>query len=274
MRLAFLLAAPLFFLLPAMAQESDAPPGPIEVMVLGTYHMGNPGLDVVNMEAEDVTSQRRQVELEALAESIARFAPTVIAVETVSAEDDLSDPRYEAFTPEQLTTSRNEITQIGYRLAAKLGHEKVYGVDAQDGEIDFFPFDEVRAFEETHGPEGKIAGLVAGVQQMAAEFEAMQADNTISELLAWYNDAERDERMHQQFYYSLLEYADSEDQPGARLNYGWYARNALIFAKITQVAEPGDRVLVIYGAGHKYWLRHFAENTPGYDFIDPVAYLR
>ncbi|MEQ9317164.1 MAG: DUF5694 domain-containing protein, partial [Henriciella sp.] len=105
-------------------------------------------------------------------------------------------------------------------------------------------------------------------------FEAMQADHTISELLAWQNDPDMTNEVHSKFYYGLLDYAGAEDQPGARLNYGWYARNALIFANITRIAEPGDRVLVIYGAGHNYWLRHFVETTPGYVFVDPLPYLR
>ena len=35
-----------------------APPA-VEVMVLGTYHMGNPGADMVNMEADDVLAPAR-----------------------------------------------------------------------------------------------------------------------------------------------------------------------------------------------------------------------
>jgi hypothetical protein len=54
----------------------------------------------------------------------------------------------------------------------------------------------------------------------------------------------------------------------------WYLRNAKIFAKLINVAKPGDRILVVYGAGHGYWLRHFAATTPGYTSVDVTPYLK
>lgn len=35
-------------------------------MVLGSYHMANPGADVFNMQADDVLSTHRQKEMEEL----------------------------------------------------------------------------------------------------------------------------------------------------------------------------------------------------------------
>jgi Family of unknown function (DUF5694) len=56
----------------------------------------------------------------------------------------------------------------------------------------------------------------------------------------------------------LLALGNQKKQPGADLNAAWYHRNAKIFAKLTQIARPGDRVLVVFGSGHAFWLRHFA----------------
>jgi hypothetical protein len=58
------------------------------------------------------------------------------------------------------------------------------------------------------------------------------------------------------------------------LNAAWYHRNAKIFAKLTQIARPGDRVLVVFGSGHAFWLRHLAQNTPGFTLVEPNGYLR
>ena len=38
-------------------------------------------------------------------------------------------------------------------------------------------------------------------------------------------------------------------------------------------AKPGDRILVVYGAGHTPWLRHFATTIEGHRYVDPVPYL-
>ena len=76
------------------------------------------------------------------------------------------------------------------------------------------------------------------------------------------------------FYYGILGYADGKDTPGADLNSRWYLRNARIFTNLMRLSKPGDRVLVVYGSGHSYWLRHFASETPGYSNVDPVPYLK
>ncbi len=77
----------------------------------------------------------------------------------------------------------------------------------------------------------------------------------------------------QALYYGLLSFGDTHRQPGADLNAMWYLRNAKIFVKLHKVASPGDRVLVVFGSGHSYWLRHFAGTVPGYRNVDPVPLL-
>ena len=37
--------------------------------------------------------------------------------------------------------------------------------------------------------------------------------------------------------------------------------------------QPGDRVLVVFGSGHAFWLRHFVQNTTGFQLIEPRDYL-
>jgi hypothetical protein len=51
-------------------------------------------------------------------------------------------------------------------------------------------------------------------------------------------------------------------------------RNAKIFGKIGLIARPGDRVLVLVGAGHLYWLSHFAQTVPGFVAVDSRPYLQ
>jgi hypothetical protein len=75
------------------------------------------------------------------------------------------------------------------------------------------------------------------------------------------------------FYYNLSKYDVAEDQPGAELQAYWFMRNAKIFSKIVDVTAPGDRVIVIYGAGHKYWLENLVDGTTGYIRVDPAPYL-
>ena len=111
------------------------------------------------------------------------------------------------------------------------------------------------------------------VDDLQAKIELLQAEGSIAHVLANMNRPEQAEK-DQRWYYGVLRYGDTDRQPGAELNAYWYMRNAKIFAKLMTVAKPGDRVLVVYGAGHNYGLRHFARTTPGYVNVDPTPYLQ
>ena len=246
----------------------------IEVMVLGTYHFDNPGLDLANIKADDVLKPRRQKELAALAEALATFKPTKVMIERVVKTADLADPQYSEFKPADLGEKRDERVQVGYRLAHLLGHGTVYGIDEQpsDGEPDYFPFGKVAAWAEANGRGAELETLMGKAKAIAVKMESRQRTQSIPEMLLQDNSAPA-EAEAQSFYYDLLSFGDADAQVGADLNAMWYLRNAKIFAKLMKVATPGDRVLVVYGGGHNYWLRHFARTTAGYKNIDPVPIL-
>ena len=253
--------------------ETPRPSAPIKVMVLGTYHFDNPGHDLHNMKVDDVLTPAKQAELADVATRLARFQPTQIAVEAVSERSDLTTAKFDGFTPEVLTKNRDERVQIAFRLAAKLGQKSVYGIDEQSDTIDYFPFDKVDSYAKAHGKADELDRMHHDVEQMLKEMEAAQRTNSIAQMLTRINAPARIASEQRSFYYALLSVGQGPEQPGADLNAAWYLRNAKIFAKLTQIAQPGARVLVVFGFGHAYWLRHFVQNTPGFELIEPREIL-
>jgi hypothetical protein len=77
MRKNLLLLPALTMSIVAWAQSAARP----EILVLGTYHMANPGHDIYNMQADDVLSSKRQQEIAQLIEVLKKFRPTKIAIE-------------------------------------------------------------------------------------------------------------------------------------------------------------------------------------------------
>ena len=75
------------------------------------------------------------------------------------------------------------------------------------------------------------------------------------------------------FYYELAAFDVGEDQPAAELQAYWFMRNAKIWSKLRDVVKPGDRAVVVYGAGHKFWLEHMARQSAGFAVVDPAPYL-
>ena len=247
---------------------------PVEVMVLGSYHFGNPGRDLHNVAVDAVTTPRRQAELDAVATAILTFKPTRVMVEMQSSAPEFAVADYPTMTPATLASKANEIVQIGYRIARRANLPLVSGIDEQpkDGEPDYFPYDAVEAAAKKFGQQPALAASNATVGPFLADFAVRQTIETVAQLLSRFNTPGTPVT-GMSGYYAMLPIGDADTQPGADLNAMWYLRNAKIFGKLMHVAKPGDRVLVVYGAGHAYWLRHFASETPGFRNIDPLPYL-
>ncbi len=258
----------------ALAAPASAAQPPVQVMVLGVYHFGNPGLDVNNVHVDSVLTPDKQRQLDAVAQALLTFRPTRVMVERESGAPDLAVADYAAFTPAKLLTDANEISQIGYRVANLAKLPLVSGIDEQPaaGEPDYFPYDQMQAAAEKFGQQALIEEPQTALRKVLASFEADQKTASVAQLLLRVNTDPIYTRMDD--YYAWLRIGDHDNQAGADLNAMWYLRNAKIWGKLLSVAKPGDRVLVIYGAGHGYWLRHFASATPGVVSVDPVPLLK
>jgi hypothetical protein len=87
-----------------------------EILVLGTYHMSNPGRDIYNMQADDALSPKRQQEMTQVIEVLKKFHPTKIAIEA-DVDSERLQQEYADYVAGKYTLTRNETNQIGYRLA-------------------------------------------------------------------------------------------------------------------------------------------------------------
>ena len=258
----------------AMMPVAAMAAAPVQVMVLGTYHFGNPGLDVNNIKVDSVLTPERQRELAAVAKALAEFKPTHVMVEMQSNAPDFVVAEYTHFNDAMLASQANEIVQIGYRTAHLAGLKTVNGIDEQPkaGEPDYFPYDKVEAAAAKFGQTALLTGANAQITPWMKAFEAAQKSSSVAQLLVKMN-APGTPISGMAFYYDILPIGDANDQAGADLNAAWYLRNAKIFSKLMHVAKPGDRVLVVYGSGHGFWLRHFARETPGFVNVDVLPYL-
>lgn len=119
----------------------------------------------------------------------------------------------------------------------------------------------------------KVQQSMAAVEAEKKAFQEKQARTHLAALLSEQNEPS-DWKTGISGYYEVLGIGEAEAQPGAELNAYWYMRNAKIFGKLMQVAEPGDRLLVIFGTSHAYWLRHFASEVNGFENVAPRPFLR
>ena len=258
---------------PAAAQEAGE--APTEVMVLGVYHFANPGRDVANVVVDDVLAPARQAELQALADALAQWRPTRILVEDQPDTPDLHLPDYRERADALIAGERSETYQIGFRLARQLGLEDVYGFDEHggEGEPDYFPLGAVGEWAEANGRMDDYRAFFANVEARVNAIAADDGGCSIARNLMDHNDPALLRALHTELYYDLLPFGDAGAQPGAELNASWSMRNAKMFAKLDLLSGPGERVLVVVGSGHKYWLDHFVSMVPGHVAANPLPYL-
>ncbi len=186
---------------------------PIQVMVLGTYHFGNPGLDMHNMKVESVLTPEKQAELADVATRLAKFKPTKIAIEALPDGPDLVTKKFDGLTEESLTKNPDERVQIAFRLAHQLGQSAVYGIDEQSESINYFPFEKVDAYAKAHDQSAALDRMQESIGQKVKEMEAAQKTTPVRLMLAKLNEPARLTSEHESFYYGLLALGTRRNSP-------------------------------------------------------------
>lgn len=231
-----------------------------EVLVLGVYHMANPGRDIFNTQADDVLTPKRQAELSQLIDVLKRFRPTKIAIEADPWSQKVTQ-QYSDYLKGKYTLSRNENDQVGYRLAKELGHKEIYPVDA-DGE---FPYPRLVNYAKSSGRTKELETIMGEFGAQVKLQNEFLASHTILETLLYMN-ADEKVALANGLYLRMAHISEPGDWAGPDLLSDWFRRNMRIFGNIVRLVDsPNERILVIYGSGHLGWLQHYFSHDP--DFV-------
>lgn len=251
---------------------SAAPPKPA-LLVLGVPHFGNPGLDMSNVRVEDVLAPARQREIAVLVDRLARFHPTHVAVEWPVSGQARLDKRYADYRAGRYELSRDEVDQIGLRLAARAGLARVDAVDwneeppGTDKDYDF------EAWAKAHGRDGELKAMQADTQSRLDAFAARNRCRPVADWLREMNGPAFLAGLDAP-YYRIATFGDAAFNPGAAWVGGWHARNLRILANLERVAgRPNDRVIAVFGAGHASLLKSYAAGSDRFTVADTLAAL-
>ena len=121
-----------------------------KIMILGTFHMEAKN-DRINFERTDSINEH-EAEIIRLVNALAGYKPTKIAVEWCKTEQSSLDATYSDYITNG-STSPNEISQIAFRLAKKLGQEKVHAIDWMERGAAERPCGDVQEYLHTNQPE-------------------------------------------------------------------------------------------------------------------------
>ncbi len=252
------------------AQDPLAPfraePRP-RVLVLGVFHLQDAGLDAYKPEFPfDIRTPERQRELEDVIARLAAWRPTRIAVEARPERQARLDSLFAVYPGNGMDTLRNEIYQIGFRLAKRLGLPGIHAIDASARSLD-----SGLTREEWERRQRALARGPLSAVDWDARFTALyRADDslkTVRSLRATLLSANTPERLavgHGHYLVgNLLNGAPGEYFGADGFVSAWYNRNIRIYSNLVRLIRgPEERVLVIFGAGHVPILHHLLLSSP------------
>ncbi|MFB6236470.1 MAG: DUF5694 domain-containing protein [Halopenitus sp.] len=261
----------------------------VRVMLLGTYHMDNPGLDEVNVDADDVLADDRQAELRELVDDLAEWEPHRVAVERPYDRDEEVNNRFKEYQSgereydreetfpaphprrnERNSECRSEVVQVGFRLADRLDHDYVPAVDEhpKESRYDPDPF-ENRDIDSNR----KTALTVEDRETTKAEGDEQLESSTIPEYLAWVNGESNLRKNHDMMFDRGIREVDEPFGSPIALAY-WYERNIRIVHHLWRTMNADDdRIVLLIGSGHIRVLRHLLEESPMFCPVSPLPYL-
>ncbi|RKG73275.1 hypothetical protein D7W82_39090 [Corallococcus sp. CA049B] len=242
------------------------------LMMLGTFHFEDAGLDEYKPQHRlDVLSPERQREVEALVEALAKFQPTRITVEVNVPQQDKLDAQYQDYVAGRAGLTANEVDQVGFRLAKKLGHPKVYAIDSAPHQVLdqlYYAVDEKQV--ATLDPKWQ-----ARFTQLYTHDDELKTRQSLIDHLRYVNSPERIRQGHGAYSIAHFKVDGEDGYLGVDLRTAWYNRNLRIFRNLQRLmSAPEERVLLIIGAGHLPILQFVAETSPEYELVDVRDYLR
>ena len=253
-----------------------------KVMILGTFHFANPGLDSYKpKKTVNIFSEKRQQEIEEVLEKIAQFKPTKILIEANRIQhDSVFNDRYSKYLKNEFDISNrsNELYQLGFKLAKKMNHDSIYSSDASavwfGADLDWDNYDG-DAYSKSKGQYHKVMRYEADFEALSEYEDSMKMSQTLNEYFIATNSIKANLKSHQIYLTGTILEGAGDNYVGADAVAKWYRRNIRIFSNVYDMTDfsKEERILMIYGGGHVWQLRQFFKDSPDYDFIEVNDYL-
>lgn len=262
--------------------QKEADKEKIKVYLLGTFHFAQTEMDY------NVLDEKHQNSIENLCEIIAKQNPNKIFVERQPEYEfqNKIDSLYKIYmNMSRPLKTKNEIFQVGFRTAKKLGHEKVYQCDnpGQYGTLNKAVVEYAEKNNQTDILEGKSLGSVMRYESTVNE-DSIMKNNTLFKYLQWINSPQVMNTSHA-FYIAnfpqigsndYYNYDDDDTLIGAELTADWYRRNIMIYTKmINQINYEKDKsIFLLMGGDHIPIIKYLFDINPYFEVIETTEWLR
>ncbi len=252
-------------------QNTGSKKQPLQVLLVGTSHWNNyqsEGLDVAQTNEVDILSDKYQNELSEIVQKIERFKPDKIFVERTLDYQPKLDSLYKLYqTTAWGEDKRNEIYQLGFRLAKKLGHKKVYGIDYLGTQ---FPYDSLMTAMESAKQTKLMSSFQNGLKEYETNYNKLTSQQSpLKDILFFLND-KKQRNIDLSFYLSGTNQGGSLDNSvGSFLASEWIKRNIYSYGLLQKYTEADDRrIMVVMGTSHIAVLKSLMTYHPTWETVE------
>jgi len=269
----------LIFVIHDSYSQSSPASGKTKVLTLGTFHFSFPNLDVRKVDASnqiDVLDPQYQKEIEDIVRRLARFKPTIVAIERPRSKQATYDSLYTSYLQGRHQLSRSEDEQIGFRLGKALGMKTLYCLDSWGRDYS----ETAKLFEQKNSPEYKkfVSYFSANPDssKMFLPAQIFKTQGILAELRRM-NNPDNLTRDLGNYLIGVFKYetAGNEYFGPDFVSGWWFDRNLRIFRNLQKIgARPTDRIVVIFGAGHMNLLNIFVNASPEFELVNANTYLK
>jgi hypothetical protein len=248
-----------------------------KVLLLGTFHFANPSRDTWKPPAVDMLTEERQAQIVEVVDRLATFAPTKAAVEVRGDSADRLQREYDAYRAGGFPLAASEVHQLGFWLAARAGHDRLYAIDDWGPVTAESQWEPLINYARANGREDLVDDpLDERFKRLARHDDDLRLELSLREYYRARNSADFVDVDHGLGYFEgWFRLRGESDYSGPNhITQWWYGRNLRIFSNLQRITEsPADRILVICGAGHPPILRHCLQCSPEHELAEVGEYL-
>ena len=250
-----------------------------EVLTLGSFHFAFRNLDLIKTSKEDqidVLDAKYQREIEDIVARIAKFKPTIIAIERDPDKQVKYDSLYNQYLLGNYNLARDEEQQIGFRIAKMMKLKTLYCVNAWGR--DYEVLDSVLEGKDSVENKKFMNYFTKYADTIKQYFPKpiFKTEGIRAELIQK-NDRNNIRADMGTYLLGIFKYQTTDNEFfGPDFVTGWwFNRNLRIFRNIQKInAKSTDRILVIFGAGHMTLLNSFFDASPDYKLLNVNDYLK
>lgn len=252
----------------------------IKVYLLGTFHFAQTDT------AYNVLDDKHQKSINKINDIIVGINPDKIFIERMPdfENEHKMDSLYTAYLNRTKETNNpDEIWQIAFKTAKRLGHKKLYQCDhpGMYGSL----YAGIQEYAEEHNQtdilEYKSAGVTKPVTSTVDRDSIMQS-MTLLDFMRWLNSEQVQSTSHAHYInvYPQVGHTDVYSYKenyllGTELTADWYRRNIYIYSKmINQLDYKEKSIFLLMGNDHIPIVRHLFESNPYFEVVDTKKWFK